>query len=793
MTDIVGSTALTQSDPIGYGKALAAHNELAEVTFKSCCGKLLKSRGQGDGLLGEFESSADAVRAAFAFQSALQTIPGLPIRCRYSVHYGVCYGDGEDYFGHTLNVCARLRDVGHPDQILVSSTVADLANQLGLEGIEFFDLGWHGLKDIATATRIFQADRVGAHQSFLRLKTDARFKLPSFGTPFVGRQIELERVSTILAARQAVLLLGPGGIGKTRLGVRSAELVAQDLGCPCVFANLIEAIDANSVEQVLAETLGLRTLADIGRTLDQGLILVVDNCEHVAHAVSAAINPLLQNHSEFKVIATSRTKLDLHSCTVLNVDGLGVGEHGTASTELFVQLAKTHDDSFELMPGENEIVESICAAAEGIPLVIEIAAFYINSLSVQQIADRVYDLVRTNPGTGRHGSLDAVLSGTINYLDDETKEACGALSWFAGGFTLEAATEVLGSKAEPSIRKLIETSLLRFDRTAVPAPRHRFLEVIRNFTRDTLGGTNPPDTFIQWVLLRSQVLTDKLGDDRSRQEMSVEISNFRVALASLATGQDQNLHGLRLVTQLARYWTMIGAAEGSNFIQTMLAKNPEPTEEHDVLVLYANAQNRLGVLQYQQQKWVPAQQAYVKAREFADRAENFAISISTKLNEGLVFMEQGLLDQARPLLTAAEEYYRLEGQTNNWLTALLNLGRLELRSGNLDKAESLLKEGSATNIDGMSVAASLCNLNLISCALLQGKDAQPYIDSLDRQPIVLNIHSRETLLFLKGLTAFAEGDTGLEQGLSQQAELLMKEGATINEFELGLKSKMIMK
>ena len=791
MTDIVGSTALTQSDPIGYGQALSTHNELAEETFKSCGGKLLKSRGQGDGLLGEFDSSADAVRAAFAFRSALQTIPGLPIRCRYSVHYGVCYGDGEDYFGHTLNICARLRDVGHPDQILVSSTVAELANQLGLEGIEFYDLGWHGLKDITTATRIFQADRIGNHQPFLRLKTDHRFKLPTFGTPFVGRELELERVSTILSSRQAVLLLGPGGIGKTRLGIRSAEMAAQQLGCPCIFANLIEAVDASSVEQVLAETFGLRTLADMGKTLDQSLILVVDNCEHVAQAVSAAINPLLQNHPEFKVIATSRTKLDLHSCTVLNVDGLGVGEHGTASTELFVQLAKTHDDSFELMPGEEEIVQSICSAAEGIPLVIEIAAFYINSLSVSQIAERVYDLVRTNPGTGRHGSLDAVLSGTVNFLEEDAKQACGALSWFAGGFTLEAATSTLGPNAEKWIRKLIETSLLRFDRNAQPAPRYRFLEVIRAFCRDTLGGGAPPEALIQWALQRSSILTNKLGDDQNRQEMAVEISNFRVALSSLASGPDAELFGLRLATQLARYWTMIGAAEGSTSLQTFLAKNPEPIQDHEVLVLFANAWNRLGVLLYQQQNWLRAQEAYVKARRFADRAENVSISISTKLNEGLVFMEQGLLDRARPFLTEAEEYYRLEGLTQNWLTALLNLGRLELRAGNLDIAEDFLRQGSEN--DRESFASALCNLNLISCSLLQRKNPQAYVEALEAQESVLNIHSRAALLLLKGIIAFTEGDYSQEKVLTHQAEMLLKEGATINEFELNLKSQIVLK
>lgn len=590
-----------------------------------------------------------------------------------------------------------------------------------------------------------------------------------------------------------MLLLGPGGIGKTRLGVKSAEIVAAQLNCPCVFANLIEAVDAASVEQVLSETFGFRTLADVGKTTVQEIVLIVDNCDHVAIAASEAINQLLDWHPQLKVIATSRTKMVINSCSVLNVDGLGVNDHGTASSELFVQLAKTHDDSFELRPGEDEIVRAICNAAEGIPLVIEIAAFYINSLSVQQIADRVYDLVRTSQGTGRHSSLDAVLSGTIQSLDQETKEACGSLSWFAGGFTLDAATKVLGPQADQSVRRLIETSLLRFDRNAVPTPRYRFLEVIRTFTRDTLGGESPSPEFIQWSLERSLQITDKLGEDQSRQEMSVEISNFRVALASLSSGSDSNLDGLRLVTQLARYWTMVGAAEGSTFIQTMLSKNLEPKGDHETLILYANAYNRLGVIHYQQQNWVKAQQSYKEARKYADQAENYSISTSTKLNEGLVFTEQGLLDQARPLLTEAEEYYRLEGMTHNWLIALLNLGRLELRAGNLTVAEKLLIEGSSKDSEGHIFASALCNLNLISCALLSGKSPAQYVQAVDNQESVLNVHGKAALYYLKGLIAFAEGDFNLESLYTQRAEQLLKEGATINEFELGLKSQIVMK
>ena len=793
MTDVVGSTSLTQRDPVGYGKALLTHNQLAESTFQACGGKLLKSRGQGDGLLGEFESAADAVRAALAFQTALKAIPNPILTCRYSVHYGVCYGDGEDYFGHTLNLCARLRDIGHPDQILVSATVAELGQQLQLEGTSFYDLGWHGLKDMESATRIYQVDPADYHQPFLRLKTDSRFRLPTFGTQFVGRHVELDRISTILSNQQAVLLLGPGGIGKTRLAVRSAEIVAANQNCPCVFANLIEAVDAKSVEQVLAGTFGLRTTEELIKAINGDLIMIVDNCEHVANAAAEAVNILLQSLPNLRVIATSRVKMSLHSCTALNLDGLGVDEHGTASVDLFVQLAKTHDDAFELGPGDDALVQSICSAAEGVPLVIELAAFYVNRLSVKQIADRVFELVRKQTTKGRHSSIDAVLTGSVDTLEPETQQACGQLAWFAGGFTFEAANTMLGPKAEAALGNLIESSLLRFDRNAQPEPRYRFLEVIRVFMRDTLGGSTPGEPLIQWALTRSEELTNNLNDEHNRQELEVEMPNFRVALAAIAETDDKDLHGLKLATQLARFWVISGAVEGSHWLQTLLSKNPVPTEEYETLVMAANAHNRLGAIYYQQQNWTQANLAYLAARKFADQCGNRGISTSTKLNEGLILTEQGELERARPLLVEAEEYYRLEGQIYNWVTTLLNLGRLELREGNYARAEFFLLEGVKLTTEGPNLSVACCHLNLISCALLQGKDAQPNIDGLRSIEHILDIHNRAAFYYFMGLSAYSIGNNELERRFNARAEDLISQGASVNSFDLNLRSRVILK
>jgi tetratricopeptide (TPR) repeat protein len=237
---------------------------------------------------------------------------------------------------------------------------------------------------------------------------------------------------------------------------------------------------------------------------------------------------------------------------------------------------------------------------------------------------------------------------------------------------------------------------------------------------------------------------------------------------------------------MARYWTLTGASEGISWLTMMLEKNPEPIQE-DNLVLYANAHNRLGAIHYQQQAWLPASLSYVKARRFADRAGNRTISVSTKLNEGLVYTEQGQLDLARPLLTEAEEYYRLEGQTHNWLIALLNLGRLELRDGNYDEAERLLLQGSQAGIEELAFTSALCNLNLVSCALLQGKDANRFLKDLEKQEAILDVNNQALLYYLIGLSAHSNGIQETEALFNRRVEQLLSAGANISSFDLSLK------
>lgn len=787
MTDVVGSTLLTQEQPTLYGKALAKHNLLAERSFAECGGKLLKSRGQGDGLLGEFPSPTHAVRGALLFRDSLSEIQELPIQCRFSVHSGVCHGDGEDYFGHTLNLCARLRDVGHAGQIIVSGVAAELAGGLRSEGLEYVDLGWHGLKDIAGATQILQVDRAGAHRKYPNLKTDARYKMPTFGTPFVGRGAELDRIAASLETHRVVQILAPGGMGKTRLAVRAAEAISQAVGIPCAFANLIEAVDAPSVEQVLAGTLGHQNLKDIARSAGQGLILVIDNCEHVLTEATEAISRLLQVSPSLRILATSRSRLVIPGCSTLNLDGLDTGEK-SASFDLFVSLARDQDDSFELRPDEIEDVEAICQAADGVPLILELAAFYVHHMSVPQIRARLHELVQEGTGQGRHGSIVAALKGTVDGLSVEARQACANLAWLPSGFTLDGANSIIGGAAPRLIRELTDASLLRFDRGSIPTPRYRFLEVIRVYLRDQNNWERAERAFYDWALAKIESLAPRLTDETVRLEMAAEIGNFRVALSTEPSSPEKK--GLRMAVALAQYWLTTGALEGKTWLEAMLSKYPEPIEERGELMLYANAYNRMGAIAYRYQEWNAASEAYDRAAGYAERAGNIAFGVSVKLNKGLVLAEQGHLDLARPILIESEEFFRMEGLKAQWKLALINLARVEERSGNLNRAEELLAQfQSAEEEHGPN--ALVCLTAQATCALLLGKDPTPFISELALRESTLDIHNRALYYLIRSVDASTRQETEREAEFLQMANFLISEGAIVNSFDMDLKLRVV--
>lgn len=795
MTDLVGSTSLTQQFPHEYRAALADHNRLAEEIFELHKGRVIKTRGQGDGLLGAFAAPTDAVRAAIAFREKIRPdtcVGGNPLSCRLAVNYGPCYGMDHDFFGHTLNLCGRLRDIGHGGQILSTGIVAELIAEVQSEGIKIRDLGWHRLKDVAGAVKIVQISNEA--EDFPALKTTSRFRMPSFATALVGRTAEIAKIGQLLASSRVVLLVGPGGIGKTRLAAAAAEQFAEKQGVPCAFISMIEAVDQTSVEQVIADSLGGATFSALSHVLDGDLVLVLDNCEHVAEEARRVVNTLIEGFPRIKVIATSRTRVAFNQGLALPLEGLKFGA-GEDAESLFVQLARSSDATFDVDEAERTALDDLCRAAQGIPLVIELAAAHISTLSLGEISQRVLELSRqrTSDHLGRHRSIDATLKSSIEVLDHHVQGAAGVLSWFAGGFTLETARLVAGTEAELAVGELVRHSLLRFDRHSAAGPRYNFLEVVRTFVRDELGGKSPSQAHLEWILKLAERLSNRPNDEAVLLEAGIEMPNVRVALQRLESEGDPQRLGLRIATNLARIWLISSVPEGKFWLESMLAHHPHPDDDHASLMLYANANNRLGALAYKLQEWTVASIHYAQALKFAEAAGNLALAMSIRLNEGLVLGEQGLLEEARPLLVEAEDYFRMEGLTPHRLLSILNLGRVELRRGDYKSAELLLVEASRqSEALGDMQAFGVAQLNLAEAALLQNRsDADEHLQKVTPIEHTLDAPHRALLYMLVGICRGISGDrkSGVE-ALEFSEAILQEAGSTLNEFDLGLRTLM---
>lgn len=793
MTDIVGSTALTQQHPHAYREALALHNSLAEKEFAAAGGRLLKSRGQGDGLLGAFANAADALRAAICFRSGLDSIEvdDICLTCRLAVHYGVCYGMDEDYFGHTLNLCARLRDCGHGGQILCSGTVADLAGQLVEEDVEFVDLGWYGLRDVSGATRIVQVQQLGKGVTYPPLRTNSQFRMPTFGTPFIGRDAEINRISTLLDSHRSVVILGPGGMGKTRLAAAAAEQIGLQKGCPVTFLSLIEAVDRSSVEQVILNAFGEPGIASLGKVLDSAFLVVADNCEHVAEECRSVINYLLTSYPKLRVIVTSRRRIVVSQSATLNLDGLDSKVRGDAE-DLFVRVAQSHDATFAAHEGDRTDIEALCEAAEGIPLVIELAASHISSLSVRQIKDRIIELSRTSTPhmEGRHQSIDAAIGGTVMRLTSETRDACSVLASFPAGFTLETAQSTSGPSAEIHVREMLDNSLLRFDRSARPNPRYRFLEVIRTFLRDDLGAIGLAPSILAWAVDATARLSERYTEGTSVEEATAEMPNFRLVLREIEGSGDGDRRGLAIATHLARFWLLNALAEGRTWMESFLRLHPEPANSGQNQ-LYADAYNRLGVISYRQQDRVFAAECYSKARRYAEACGNIALSFGIKLNEALVYGEIGKLESARPLLAEAEDYFRNVGMTQHWLKSMANLARVDMRSGSYAEAAKLLGEAaSLAKTIGDTYSYIVCQLNMAEVCLLQNSDQvmELHLDEVANLEQQLDPQNRALFYLLKGVHHSRQGmSASAEASLAFAEDILSESGETMNEFDLNMK------
>lgn len=543
-TDIEGSTRRWEADADVMGAALAAHDDVLREAIETHRGSLFKHTG--DGVCAVFASPRAAVDAAVAAQRVLE----LPVRM------GIATGEAEardgDYFGAVLNRVARVMSCGHGGQVLIDGVTAAL-----LSGIDLIELGPQRLRDIAKPVELFQLNAPGLRAEFPPLKTldSTPGNLRPQPTSFVGREVELAEVESVLKTHRLVTLTGVGGVGKTRLALEVAVRVTNDFPDGVFVIELAAVGDPATVPEAVAAVLGITqqramTIAEsvAGALEGRSRLLVFDNCEHVLNAAADMIEAILAAASTVKVLATSREGLRVGDEQLWPVPSLDV--NSSAST-LFVERARAVASAIS-SASDGAVVAEICQRLDGIPLAIELAASRMQSMTVTELRDRLDDrfrlLVGSRRGLERHQTLRHTVQWSYDLLDDAEKTLLQRCSVFAGGFDLTGASVVAGSGDEYAtldlLDALVRKSLLVADRSA-GRTRFSMLETIRQFGEEQLVHNGEAD---EARAVHARYFAEREADvlalwDGPRQRESyewfgVELANLRAAFRWAADHDD---------------------------------------------------------------------------------------------------------------------------------------------------------------------------------------------------------------------------------------------------------------
>jgi predicted ATPase/DNA-binding winged helix-turn-helix (wHTH) protein len=338
-----------------------------------------------------------------------------------------------------------------------------------------------------------------------------RTNVPIAASALIGRSAPSQHLLKVLSAYRVVTLTGPPGIGKSVLALEVARSLFPTFG-DCWLVELASLSDPALVPSAVVPVLGLK----IGGTVisaesvaqaigGEKLLLVLDNCEHLADAAARLVEAIVRMCPNVSVLATSRELLRIEGEYVYRVPPLDVPPQRQnavnvdeySSVQLFTTRLMALDSGFSASPENLPLVASICRQLDGIPLAIEFAAARVAMLGLQQVAERLNDrfsLLTAGRRTAlpRHQTLRATLDWSYELLPDEERTLLQRLAIFVGGFTLEAATAVMGDTgATPSavaegIASLAAKSLVSLD-ASVPSGRWRLLETIRVYALEKLA------------------------------------------------------------------------------------------------------------------------------------------------------------------------------------------------------------------------------------------------------------------------------------------------------------------
>ncbi|MEX1345734.1 MAG: AAA family ATPase [Candidatus Limnocylindrales bacterium] len=667
-TDIEGSTRLLRALGPDYDVVLRAHDRALIDAAEAEGGEAIGSEGDAQHFV--FDDPAAAVRAATAALRSLEHHDwpeGGRVRARMGIHTGEARRDETGFVGLVLHETARICAAAHGGQVLLSPATAELVRGRLPAGVTLLDLGEHELKDLEAPLHLYQLRVDGLQERFppLRARPRSRVHLPTARTSFVERG-EVDAVVDLAERSRLVTLTGPGGTGKTRLAIASAERLAERFDDGTWFVALDALTEADLVVPEIVAALGIAggTDAPLERLLhhlhDRSVLLVLDNLEQVVGA-GPDIGRIVAQCPRVTIIVTSRVRLRVYGEQAFAVPALPlptaplVGDvtalREVASVRLFEERARAAEPSFEVDQANAADVAEVVRRLDGLPLAIELAAARIRLLHPAALRARLDDRLGILTGgardrPGRQRTLRGAIAWSHDLLDEPDRRLFARFGVIAASASLSQVEATCGPAAEigrdvlDGLDSLAEQSLLRVLEGDEDEPRFAMLSTIREYARERLAESGEAPALERrhaeaYLALAEEAEPWLLGPHAARWNDRLENDHDDLrATLDWAVAQDEAEFGLRLIVALWRFWQVRGHLyEASDRIDAVLRLPSVPGQP---TALRARAHLAAGGVAYWRMLDAATHDHYTAALELARQTDDRALLAECLYNAGFV-------------------------------------------------------------------------------------------------------------------------------------------------------------
>ncbi len=607
MTDIEGSTRLFRTLGDTYVALLGRHFSLLRNAFGGHGG--VEVGTEGDAILAAFPDAAEAVAACLDAQLAMvrhDWPPGGELRVRIGVHTGEAQPVDGNYVAIAVHQVARISSGAHGGQVLVSAeTVNELTGRLPAAAT-VRGLGSFQLRGFSTPARLFQLEHPDLESDFppLRAIGVVTHNLPFLRTSFIGRDEDRSGLARVLPTAGVVTVVGPGGVGKTRLAVQVGLDVMDGFADGARIADLEAVRDQASLARAVASAVGVaeepgrETLEVLVAALSpKAMLLILDNCEHLVDAVAVLVERLSRHCPQLVVLSTSREPLDAEGEVIWRLGPLSTatghaemsaGEAARSdAVKLFADRASLVRPDFDITDDNAAEVAEVVLHLGGIPLAIELAAAALEDRSLTSVlrglSDRFSLLTRgRRTAPGRHQTLRAAIEWSLDLLSADERRLFDRLAIFSGMFSTDAAAAICADDGAThhdiaaTLRRLARASLLVSDPDR--PERWSMSESIRELAALELGQREETEALAArhraWFMQRVEDVEHDLGL-RGRAELMRELAadhdNVRRAIESAVATGDAEV-ALRICAAMAPFWTSHGDwSEASEHLTAALA------------------------------------------------------------------------------------------------------------------------------------------------------------------------------------------------------------------------------